>query len=94
MLLPMGLPENVSVIAWGLSLERLLLCYGDIDCLQSLGCISDLLLTVLTCQLVKKFVITFFTMSNQYTNLLIVGIIIHTGSQCCGHNVKLYFNGV
>lgn len=22
MLLPMGLPENVSVIAWGLSLER------------------------------------------------------------------------
>ena len=23
MLLPMGLPENVSVIAWGLSLERL-----------------------------------------------------------------------
>lgn len=25
MLLPMGLPENVSVIAWGLSLERLLL---------------------------------------------------------------------
>lgn len=25
MLLPMGLPENVSVIAWGLSLERSLL---------------------------------------------------------------------
>lgn len=30
MLLPMGLPENVSVIAWGLSLERLsLLCVVD-----------------------------------------------------------------
>ena len=28
MLLPMGLPENVSVIAWGLSLERLLMCHG------------------------------------------------------------------
>ena len=38
MLLPMGLPENVSVIAWGLSLERLLLCCGDIDCLQSQEC--------------------------------------------------------
>ena len=28
MLLPMGLPDNVSVIAWGLSLERLVLSCG------------------------------------------------------------------
>ena len=59
MLLPMGLPENVSVIAWGLSLERLLLCYSC-TCLLLLltestnyrtvcSWISDLL----PCQLVK-----------------------------------------
>lgn len=31
MLQPMGLPEDVSVIAWGLSLERLV-CIARVDC--------------------------------------------------------------
>lgn len=58
MLLPMGLPENVSVIAWGLSLERLLVCHGRTDCRKSqcncwnaLALISDFLLS---CQLVRN----------------------------------------
>lgn len=36
MLLPMGLPENVSVIAWGLSLERPTMIKYKIDNIRDL----------------------------------------------------------
>ena len=57
----MGLPENVSVIAWGLSLERLLVCHGrtlvadfrksQCNCWNVFALISDLLLS---CRLVRN----------------------------------------
>ena len=36
MLLPMGLPENVSVIAWGLSLERPTMIKYGVDNIRDL----------------------------------------------------------
>ena len=36
MLRPMGIPEDVTVIAWGLSLERPTMIYYDIDNIRDL----------------------------------------------------------